>query len=253
MANGSAPAMIEARGLTKHYGTFVAVQDVTFTVGAGEVVAFVGPNAAGKSTTMKMLTGYLAPSAGSARVAGMDVATNRIEAARHIGYLPENGPLYEDMTPVGLLDFLGRARGLGAAERRRRVAEVVELCALGEVAGKRISKLSLGFRQRVGLAATLLHEPDVLILDEPTNGLDPNQIRQVREMLARIGQKRTILISTHILGEVEAICARALMIAEGRLVFDGTIDALAREGGEGGLEAAFEKLTRQAQQQFQNA
>jgi len=236
--------MIEADGLTKYYGNFAAVRDVTFTINAREVVAFLGPNAAGKTTVMRILTGFLAPSAGVARVAGLDVARDRIEATAHIGYLPEDGPLYMDMTPQGLLRFFGAARGLSGEALRQRCDEVVELCALDEVLGKRISKLSRGYRQRVGLANAMLHEPDVLILDEPTSGLDPNQVRGVRSTLRRIGREKTILLSTHVLQEVEAVATRVLMIAEGRLVFDGAPDELAERGGKRGIEGAFLALTR---------
>ena len=172
--------MIEAVGLTKYYGEFVAVRNVSFAVSTGEVVAVLGPNGAGKSTILKILTGFLAPSDGHARVAGIDIAQDRLAAAEKIGYLPENGPLYLDMTPDDLLEFFGQARGMSPARRRERIAAVVELCSLEQVAGKRIGKLSRGYRQRIGLAQAMLHEPEVLILDEPTSGLDPNQIREVR-------------------------------------------------------------------------
>jgi len=236
-------AMIEARGLTKYFGTFMAVRGVSFSVSAGEVVAFVGPNGAGKSTTMRMLTGFLAPSTGVAKIAGIDVAADRIAAAERLGYLPENGPLYTDMTPEELLQFFARARGLAGAKRRERIVSVMDLCGLHDVAAKRISKLSRGYRQRVGLANTLLHEPDVLILDEPTSGLDPNQTLQARETLRQIGRERTILLSTHLLQEVEAMATRVLMIAEGRIVFDGSADELRAKGGADGMEGAFRELT----------
>jgi len=236
-------ATIEAEGLTKEFGAFVAVRDVSFRVEPGELVAFLGPNGAGKSTTMRMLTGFLAPTSGTARVAGIDVTRDRTAAAARIGYLPENGPLYLDMTPEGMLNFFGMARGMSAGQRRRRVAEVIELCGLESVAGKRISKLSLGYRHRVALANALLHEPDVLILDEPTSGLDPNQTRQTRQTLKRIGREKTILLSTHVLQEVEAMATRVLLISEGRLVFDGPVEELKRQGGAEGLEGAFRRLT----------
>ena len=239
-----AAVMIEAIGLTRRFGSFTAVRDVSFRVSTGEVAAFVGPNGAGKSTAMRMLTGFLSPSAGTARVAGIDVARDRIAAAAHIGYLPENGPLYDDMTPRSMLDFFARARGLSRAERRERCARVIDLCGVREVAGKRIGKLSRGYRQRVGLATALLHEPQVLILDEPTSGLDPNQTLQVREALRRIGRSKTILLSTHVLQEVEAMATRVLMISEGRMVFDGTPGQLAQRGGAQGMEGAFRALTR---------
>jgi ABC-2 type transport system ATP-binding protein len=221
-------AMIEAQGLSKYFGDFAAVQDVSFKVSQGEVVAFLGPNGAGKSTTMKLLTGYLAPSAGSARIAGHDMATDRVAGSARLGYLPENGPLYPDMTPRSLLRFFADARGLSSQRKRERIEAVVELCGLGSVIGKPIGKLSRGYRQRVGMAQVLLHEPDVLILDEPTAGLDPNQIHDVRETIRKLGQSKTILLSTHILQEVEAMAGRVLFIDEGRLVFDGAISELCR-------------------------
>lgn len=239
----SPAVMIEAERLTKHFGSFVAVSDVTFTVPAGEVVAFVGPNAAGKSTTMRMLTGFLSPTAGVARVAGIDVAKDRIGAAEKIGYLPENGPLYLDMTPDGMLSFFGRARGLAGSLLAERKADVIQSCGLEDVARKRISKLSRGYCQRVSLASALLHRPDVLILDEPTNGLDPNQAREARKMLRKIGRKRTILLSTHVMQEVQAIASRVIMIANGRLVFDGSLEELEEQGKDRSLESAFHRLT----------
>ena len=236
--------MIEAEGLTKNFGAFTAVRDLNFRVRAGEVFGFLGPNGAGKSTTMRLLTGFLSPSAGLARVAGLDVASERIAAAARIGYLPENGPLYTDMTPEDMLDFFGRMRGIPRKARKERVDAMIGLCGLEEVVGRRISKLSRGYRQRVGLANALLHEPDVLILDEPTNGLDPNQIQQVRATLRRIGKKKTILLSTHLLQEVEAMATRVLMVSEGTLVFDGTPDELESMGGQRGMEGAFRSLTQ---------
>jgi gliding motility-associated transport system ATP-binding protein len=222
--------MIEAVELSKYYGDFAAVRDVSFTIRRGEVAAFLGPNGAGKSTTMKLLTGYLAPSEGVARIAGLNMSTHRLEASKHLGYLPENGPLYPDMTPRSLLKFFGTARGMTREQIEERLEIVVDLCKLGTVIGKPIGKLSKGFRQRVGMAQVLLHEPDVLIMDEPTAGLDPNQIREVRETIRRIGETKTILLSTHILQEVEAMCNRVVFINEGQLVFDGTPDELtARE------------------------
>jgi ABC-2 type transport system ATP-binding protein len=221
--NGSdRSAMIEADNLSKFYGDFAACRDVTFTITRGEVAAFLGPNGAGKSTTMKLLTGYLAPSLGSARIAGFNMATERIEGAKRLGYLPENGPLYPEMTPRSLLRFFGDARGMSKELIEERMDKVIDLCQLGSVIGKPIGKLSKGFRQRVGMAQVLLHEPDVLILDEPTAGLDPNQIREVRETVRRIGETKTILLSTHILQEVEAMCNRVIFINEGRVMFDGT-------------------------------
>jgi ABC-2 type transport system ATP-binding protein len=234
-------AMIEAVGLSKYYGDFAAIDDITFQVSQGEVVAFLGPNGAGKSTTMKLLTGYLAPTAGTARIAGHDMARDRLEASARLGYLPENGPLYADMTPRSLLEFFADARGMSPQRKKQRVQAVIEQCALQAVVGKAIGKLSKGYRQRVGLAQTLLHEPDVLILDEPTAGLDPNQIREVRETIRRLGREKTILISTHIMQEVEAIANRVLFINEGRLVYDGTMADMTKDGYS--LDERFRKLT----------
>jgi ABC-2 type transport system ATP-binding protein len=228
MSSQQGAATIEAQGLSKYYGDFAAVKDVSFKVCQGEVVAFLGPNGAGKSTTMKLLTGYLAPSAGTARIAGHDMAADRVAGSARLGYLPENGPLYPDMTPRSLLRFFADARGLSSQHKRERIEAVVELCGLGSVIGKPIGKLSRGYRQRVGMAQVLLHEPDVLILDEPTAGLDPNQIHDVRETIRKLGQRKTILLSTHILQEVEAMARRVLFIDEGRLVFDGPIAELTR-------------------------
>jgi len=240
----SGEAMIEANGLAKYYGDFIAIEDVSFRVPRGEIVAFLGPNGAGKSTTMKILTGYLAPSAGTARIAGHDMATDRLAGATRLGYLPENGPLYPDMTPRTLLEFFADARGLTGPRRKERIEAVVRQCELGSVIGKAIGKLSKGYRQRVGMAQVLLHEPDVLILDEPTSGLDPNQIREVRETIRRLGQSKTILLSTHILPEVEALADRVILISEGRLRFDGTPAEL-RQGGRPHDER-FQELTRTA-------
>ena len=234
--------MIEAIGLSKFYGPFAATRDVTFSVGEGELVAFLGPNGAGKSTTMKMLTGYIAPSEGQARIAGHDMMSDRIEGSKRLGYLPENGPLYPDMTPLAMLDFFGDARGMNAAYKKERIEAVVDICDLSTVLYKPVSKLSKGFKQRVGMAQALLHEPDVLIMDEPTAGLDPNQIRGVRATLKKLSQTKTILLSTHILQEVEAMADRVVMINEGRLVYDGPVKGLREYGPE--LDDAFHKMTR---------
>jgi ABC-2 type transport system ATP-binding protein len=236
--------MIEADGLSKFYGPFAAARGISFRVNKGELVAFLGPNGAGKSTTMKMLTGYLSPSEGVARIAGHDMARDRIEGSKKLGYLPENGPLYPDMTPFSLLNFFADARGLASDYKKTRVEAVVELCDLKSVVHKAISKLSKGFRQRVGMAQALLHEPDVLILDEPTAGLDPNQIREVRNTMRKLGETKTILLSTHILQEVEAMASRVVMINEGRKVFEGSVAELRQIKGD--LAEAFHKLTETA-------
>ncbi|MEM9352217.1 MAG: ATP-binding cassette domain-containing protein [Planctomycetota bacterium] len=239
-ATGPQP-MIEADGLSKFYGSFAASRNVTFAINQGEVAAFLGPNGAGKSTTMKLLTGYLAPSAGKARIAGHDMAVNRIEGAKRLGYLPENGPLYPDMTPRSLLTFFGTARGLDEKQLADGIDRVIHTCRLETVIGKPIGKLSKGYRQRVGMAQALLHDPDVLVLDEPTAGLDPNQIREVRKMIRELGASKTILLSTHILQEVHAMCNRVVFINEGRLVFDGTPDGLGEQHSD--LDSKFSQLT----------
>ncbi len=236
-----ATTMIEASGLTKIYGQFAAVQGVSFSIPRGQVCAFLGPNGAGKSTTMKILTGYLTPTSGQARIAGIDVRQNRLEAARRLGYLPENGPLYPEMTPLGLLRFFGRARGLSGPRLKQRIEEVIGRCAIEAVIEKSIRKLSKGYRQRVGMAQVLLHEPDVLIMDEPTTGLDPNQIIEMRRTIRELGQEKTILLSTHILQEVEAVAGRVLFIHRGRIVFDGEPHQMLERWDT--LEAAFQALT----------
>jgi ABC-2 type transport system ATP-binding protein len=243
MTNEQRPAMIEAQGLSKYFGDFAAVIEISFKINQGEVVAFLGPNGAGKSTTMKLLTGYLAPSAGEARIAGHDMGRDRLAGSARLGYLPENGPLYPDMTPRSLLSFFADARGLAGARKQQRMDAVIELCDLGSVIGKPIGKLSRGYRQRVGMAQVLLHEPDVLILDEPTAGLDPNQIHEVRETIRKLGKSKTILLSTHILQEVEAMASRVLFIDEGRLVFDGQIRELTKDGKP--LDEHFRRLSSQ--------
>jgi ABC-2 type transport system ATP-binding protein len=240
----STPVMIEAQGLSKQFGSFLAVRDVTFSIPQGQVVAFLGPNGAGKTTTMRLLTGFIAPTRGTARIAGIDVQANRIEAAEHLGYLPENGPLYLDMTPRGLLQFFGEAHGLSGRALGNRIGEVIAQCALESVARKPIGKLSKGYKQRVAMAQALLHDPEVLIMDEPTSGLDPNQIRGVRSLIRELGKSKTILISTHILQEVSPVADRVLFIHDGKIVFDGTPHQLQAEGRS--LEEQFHRLTAQS-------
>jgi ABC-2 type transport system ATP-binding protein len=237
------PVMIEARGLTKQFDKFLAVRDVTFEVPRGQVVAFLGPNGAGKTTTMRLLTGFLAPTRGAARIAGIDVQADRIAAAEHLGYLPENGPLYPDMTPLALLKFFGAARGLDRPLLAARLEAVLARCELESVAHKPIGKLSKGYRQRVSMAQALLHDPEVLIMDEPTGGLDPNQIRGVRQLIRELGRSKTVLVSTHILQEVEPVADRVLFIHDGRIVFDGPPAQLRTDGRS--LEEQFHRLTAQ--------
>lgn len=233
--------LVEARGISKYYGDFVAVEDITFTIPRGQVVAFLGPNGAGKTTTMKILTGFLAPSVGEARIAGFNMGAERLEGARHLGYLPENGPLYDNMTPLELLMFFGEVRGMPGSQLKQRIDAVVDQCALAEVLEKPIGKLSRGYRQRVGVAQALLHDPEVLIMDEPTAGLDPNQIRDFRANIVDLSLTKTILLSTHILQEVQAIAARVLFIHDGRLVYDGTPEDMCKDKS---MDETFYRLTK---------
>ena len=232
--------MIEAIGLAKYYGSFVAIEDVNFAVPLRQVCALLGPNGAGKSTTMKLLTGFLAPTEGQVRIAGFDMEQQRIKASEQIGYLPENGPLYEEMTPCSALNYLGRTRGLAAGHLRDRKDFVADRCGLAEVWHKPISKLSRGFRQRVGMAQALLHDPSVLILDEPTSGLDPNQLVGIRQLIRELGETKTVLLSTHVLQEVEELCDRVVLINKGRKVFDGPVNEM---GNRDQMENRFHELT----------
>jgi ABC-2 type transport system ATP-binding protein len=234
--------MIEAVDLCKHYGSFAAIDHLSFTIRRGEVVAFLGPNGAGKSTTMKVLSGYLSPTSGSARLCGVDVVKDRVRAAEKLGYLPENGPLYPEMTPRELLTFFGEARGLLPAKLAERLDFVTRECDLGELLDKPIGTCSKGQKQRVGMAQALLHDPEVLILDEPTTGLDPNQIRHVRDLVKKLGETRTVLLSTHLFQEVEAMASRVLLVSAGKLAFDGTPEQF-KARGAGKMDQAFHALT----------
>jgi ABC-2 type transport system ATP-binding protein len=219
--------MLEIRNLVKKFGPLVAVDDVSFSVPAGEVLGFLGPNGAGKSTTMKMITGFLAPSAGTAVICGHDIQTDPLAAKRQIGYLPEGAPAYPDMTAAEFLDFIAHIRGFRGAEARRRIAYIAELIHVADVLHQPIETLSKGYRRRVGVAQALLHDPAVLILDEPTDGLDPNQKYEMRGIIRALSPHKAIVISTHLLEEVEAVCSRAIIIAQGRILVDGTPAALA--------------------------
>ena len=218
--------MIVVDALSKQFGQFQAVDEISFEVLRGEVVGFLGPNGAGKSTTMKMLTCYLPPTSGNAEVNGFSINSQRLQVQEQIGYLPESAPSYNEMQVEEFLSFIGEVRGYTGSELRRRVGRVLELTSLQEARKQIIDTLSKGFRQRTCLAQALIHDPPVLILDEPTDGLDPNQKHEVRELIRRMSEERTILVSTHILEEVEAVCTRALIISEGRLVGLGTPDEL---------------------------
>ncbi len=211
---------IKADRLGHRYGTFQALVDVSFEIEQGTIVGLVGPNGAGKSTTMKILTGYLVPTSGAASVAGQDIVESRIQAQRHIGYLPESAPLYRDMLVQDYLMYMAKLRHVAPGDRLRRIGAVVDACSLTSVLTKPIGHLSKGFRQRTGLAQAMVHDPEILILDEPTSGLDPNQILEIRDLVRALGQKKTVVLSTHILSEVEAMCSRAIMIVGGRVHAD---------------------------------
>ena len=218
--------LVETRALVKRFGSFTAVDGISFSVNSGEVVGFLGPNGAGKSTTMRLIAGFLEPTAGSALIAGHDSHTDSVKARLHLGYLPEGAPLYPDMSVGAFLEFVAGMRGLNRARANDRLAELVERIELGEVWNRRIDALSKGFKRRVGIAQALVHDPDVLILDEPTDGLDPNQKHEVRELIRSIAANKAIIISTHILEEVEAVCTRAIIIARGRTLADATPEEL---------------------------
>lgn len=218
--------MIETLNLTKTFGSIKAVDDLSFKVMKGEVLGFLGPNGAGKSTTMKMLTCFLQPDGGTARVCGHDIQDDPMAVRKVVGYLPESAPAYNEMTVVGFLSFVGRIRGFGGGDLKRAVDGVLDKCALNEVRNQSFETLSKGYKRRVCLAQALIHDPEVLIMDEPTDGLDPNQKHEVRTLISKMAEDKVIILSTHILEEVDAVCSRAVVIAHGRLVADGTPDQL---------------------------
>ena len=217
---------IELRGVTKRFGDNAAVDDVSFTVNKGEVVGFLGPNGSGKTTTMRLITSYYTPDSGEVLVDGLDNQAHDVETRRKIGYLPENNPLYGDLRVSEFLNFIANLRGLTQAERQANVEQAVEETGISEVYGIQVSQCSKGYRQRVGLAQAILHRPDILILDEPTEGLDPNQRVPIRELIASIGEQRTVMLSTHVLPEAEEMCDRVVIISRGRLVAQGTVAEL---------------------------
>ncbi len=218
--------MIEAKELRKSYNRVEAVKGVSFSVERGQVVGLLGPNGAGKTTIMKILTGYHFPSEGSALIDGVDVTEDPVAIKRKIGYLPESAPLYPDQSPAEYLDFVAEARGLVGAARRQAIDKAVVACSLGPVFNKPVEELSKGYRQRLGLAQAILHDPDVLILDEPTTGLDPNQILEIRSLIRELGKEKTVILSTHILQEVEAVCSKVLILNEGRIAAQGTAEEI---------------------------
>jgi ABC-2 type transport system ATP-binding protein len=218
--------MIEVNHLTKYFGPRKAVDDISFDVRKGEILGFLGPNGAGKSTTMRMITGFIPPSSGSVTIGGDDIDVNSIAARKKIGYLPENAPVYRDMTVSAYLDFCAQIRGFSGADKRRKVDQTIEKCFLSNVRFQTVSTLSKGFKQRVCFAQSILHDPEYLILDEPTDGLDPNQKHEVRLMIRQMSAEKAIVFSTHILDEVDAVCTRAIIIADGRIVADDSPDNL---------------------------
>jgi ABC-2 type transport system ATP-binding protein len=226
--------MIQARNLTKAFGSKLAVNGVSFSVERGEVLGFLGPNGAGKSTTMRMITGFIPPSDGNISVGGHDVVAYPIRARRLIGYLPENAPVYGDMTVRGFLSFCAELSGLGGGARKKAVNRVVEMCFLESVLNQSVDTLSKGFRHRTCFAQAIIHDPDVLVLDEPTDGLDPNQKHEIRGLIRRMGERKAIIFSTHILEEVEAVCSRAIIIDRGEIVANGTPAELKRKSELGG-------------------
>lgn len=226
--------MIKVQNLAKYFGTKRAVDGVSFSVDRGEVLGFLGPNGAGKSTTMRMITGFIPPSGGTVTVGGFDIVEHPIPARRLIGYLPENAPAYTDMTVYGFLDFAAEIRGLRGDEKKRAINRVVEMCFLESVLHQSVETLSKGYRHRTCFAQSIIHDPDVLVLDEPTDGLDPNQKHEVRSLIRTMGQKKAIIFSTHILEEVDAACTRAIIIDRGRIVANGTPDELRRKSESAG-------------------
>lgn len=230
--------MIGIQDLSKVYGATHALRGISFEVPRGQVVGFLGPNGAGKSTTMKILTGFVRPTEGTVRVGGTDVVEDPVGAARRIGYLPENNPLYDDMMVQEYLEYLGAVRKLPESSVQSRIKSVTERCSLGPVRGKDIGQLSKGYRQRVGLAAAMLHDPDLLILDEPTTGLDPNQVLEIRDLIRELGKEKTVLMSTHVLPEVQATCSRVLIISDGAIVADSPTTQLTSELGSIHVELA---------------
>ncbi len=234
--------MIEVKDLSKHFGRTRAVDDISFSIGKGEIVAFLGPNGAGKTTTMRMLTGYLIPTKGKCLINGIDVTEEPIKTKELIGYLPEDNPLYPDMKVYEYLEFIGEIRKI--KDLKNRVGEVAEICGVTNVMNKEIGTLSRGYRQRVGVAQAIIHNPDILILDEPTEGLDPNQVIELRNLIKELGKEKTVMLSTHILSEAEATCERVLIINRGKLVADGNKNEI-RMMAKGGETIVLELIAKQ--------
>jgi len=237
--------LIHVDSISRYFGRCRAIHDLSFTVKRGEVLGFLGPNGAGKSTTMKMITGFLEPTSGTVIVNGRDVTTHPIEVKSSIGYLPEGAPSYGEMTVLSFLRFIAEIRGFEGEQARQRIDAVIEKINLESVLNQTIETLSKGFKRRVGLAQTIIHDPDVLVMDEPTDGLDPNQKHEVRSLIRTMAEKRAIIISTHILEEGDAICTRAIIIAAGEILFDGTPEELRARSGTGDIDDAFRVITTQ--------
>jgi ABC-2 type transport system ATP-binding protein len=235
--------VLEVNSISKKFGNFQAVKDVSFKADQGEVLGFLGPNGAGKSTTMKMITGFLDVTEGDAIICGKSILSDRLDAQRNLGYVPENAPLYEDMFVREFLEFIAKMRDLDVNQTRLRVIEVINMCALRDVEFQKLETLSKGYKRRVSLAQSLIHDPKVLILDEPTDGLDPNQKHDVRELIKKLAKDKCILISTHILEEVEEVCDRCIIIGEGEKLFEGTPDELKSKSDKGRIQDVFRVIT----------
>ena len=243
MTENTQQTLIEVKSLDKKFGTIHAVKNLSFSVKKGEVLGFLGPNGAGKSTTMKMITGFLEPTSGTVSVCGHDILEEPIQVKEKIGYLPEGAPSYGEMTVKNFLDFIADIRGMKGKEKETRVDEIIKKINLESVRNQTIDTLSKGFKRRVGVAHVLMHDPEVLIMDEPTDGLDPNQKHEVRTLIKEMAAHKAIVISTHILEEVEAICTRAIIIASGELLFDGTPEELLAKSDSGRMDDVFREIT----------
>ena len=251
--NNNDKPLIEIRELHKRFGQIHAVRGISFSVRKGEVLGFLGPNGAGKSTTMKMITGFLEPTSGYVSIAGLDIHEHPIEIKKKIGYLPEGAPLYGEMTVIGFLNFVADIRGMRGAARVKRIEEIIRKINLESVRHQTLETLSKGYKRRVGVAQAILHDPEILIMDEPTDGLDPNQKHEVRTLIQEMASDKAIIISTHILEEVDAICTRAIIIASGKMLFDGTPAELHGRSVTGKLDDVFREITTQHYSEFSTA
>ena len=249
MTENNNKPVIEIKALDKRFGSIHAVRGISFSLGKGEVLGFLGPNGAGKSTTMKMITGFLEPTGGTVSICGYDILEHPIEAKKKIGYLPEGAPLYGEMTVTSFLNFIADVRGMTGTYRKKRIEEVIQKINLQSVRDQNLETLSKGFKRRVGVAQAILHDPEILIMDEPTDGLDPNQKHEVRSLIKEMASDKAIIISTHIMEEVDAVCTRAIIIASGQLLFDGTPAELLARSETGKLDDVFRQITTQYYEQ----